>query len=216
MSKKEKMRVLMTFVFIFLASFALIFLSVKDGLARNDVMLRFAERQTVTFLSALTLGLTGLISLFIYSLKRKMKSVNERYSFWLYSGLGFFYLCIDEYFMAHEGIDSAVASLFGSTLDDMNLDGLVIGFFGLIGLAVCVYFRRAILQYKVMLPFLISGAVFLLGTIICNQFEHINIYVQVIEESSKIIGVFMFFAAYLLALLSFSDRFYLSEKIQLT
>lgn len=175
-------------------------------------MMRFEERQTVTFLSALTLGLTSFAGLFMYLLKKKTKEIQERYAFWLISAFGFFYLCMDEYFMAHEGIDDGIVSLFGATLGDLNLDGLVLSFFGLIGLYVCFYFRKVILKYKVMIPFLISGGGFLIGTAVFNHFEKTHVYFQVVEESLKIAGVFVFFAAYLLATLSFMDEILITSK----
>ena len=47
---------------VLLFNFILIFSCVKEGLAKDDVLLRFHERQAVTFLSALMLGLISLIS----------------------------------------------------------------------------------------------------------------------------------------------------------
>ncbi len=187
--------------------------SVKSGIDKGDMMLRFHERQTVTFLSALMLGLIGLMSLVLYKLKKRMSPLNKGYRFWLWSAFGFFYLCMDEYFMAHEGMDEAVGALFGKDVKDMNLDNLVIAFFGLVALWVCFKFRKEIFKHKKeMLPFLLFGAVGLAGTVIFHSFERIWIVWEVVEESFKIVGVSFFFAGFLNALLSFINKLSIAEK----
>ncbi|MBD3264414.1 MAG: hypothetical protein GF375_04850 [Candidatus Omnitrophica bacterium] len=206
MSKRGKKRIFLTFLILLFVNFMIIFFNIKDGLGEGDVMYRFRERQTVTFLSALMLGLTSLTALVIYLLRRRISSFGERIGFWLFSSIGFFYLCMDEYFMAHEGMDEWVGSWFGRDIKEMNLDGVVIAFFGLVALAVCFYFRRTIFQNKVMLPFLTVGGICLAGTVICHLGERIHIFVEVAEESFKIVGVSSFFSAYILAFISSLDK----------
>ena len=210
MSKQDKKRVAIAVALLLFFNFMIIFFNIKDGLKKGNVMHRFSEREAVTFLSALTMGLTSLVSLITYFLKKRAKVIKERFGFWLFSAIGFFYLCMDEYFMAHEGMDEWVGSWFGRDIKEMNLDGIVIAFFGLIALGVCFYFRKAIAKHKVMLPFLLLGGVCLMGTVICHMFERVHIYIEVAEESFKVVGVSMFFSAYLLTLLSFLDKLSIS------
>ncbi len=209
---ENKKRIGIALILLVIINFCIIFFSIQSGIEKNDVMLRFREQETVTFLSALALGIISFISLITYLLKKRIPQIQERYSFWLYSAIGFFYLSIDEYFMAHEGMDEWVGSWFGKNIKEMNLDGIVIAFFGLIALLICIYFRKAILKHKVMVPFLILGGFFLLGTVACHMLERTHIYIEVAEESSKIVGVSMFFAAYFLGLLSFLDRISINYK----
>lgn len=206
--------IIITFILLAVVNFAIIFSSIKSGQGDGDPMYRFQERQAVTFISALTLGLTGLTALFIYLLKKTIKPISEKIGFWLFSAIGFFYLCLDEYFMAHEGIDEWIASLFGYNLKNMNLnlDNLVIASFGLVALVFCIYFRKAIWQQKIMLPFFTLGALNLIGTVIFHSFEKISIYYEVAEESFKLVGVTAFFSAYLLAFLSFRHKLQISYK----
>ncbi|MCF7872894.1 MAG: hypothetical protein K9L80_01635, partial [Candidatus Omnitrophica bacterium] len=194
-------------------NFAIIFSSIKSGQSNGDPMYRFQERQAVTFISALTLGLTSLTALFIYLLKKKIKPITERVGFWLFSAIGFFYLCIDEYFMAHEGMDEWVGYWFGQNIKEMNLDNLVIASFGIIALLLCLHFRKVIFNNKIMLPFLAIGGLGLVGTVIFHSFERINVYYEVAEESFKLVGVTAFFAAYLLAFLSFRDKITISKLL---
>ena len=188
-------------IFVLLLNALVIFLNVKSGIGKGDMMLRFREREAVTFLSALMLGLTSLTSLFIYMVKKRAKVLSREVKFWLFSSIGFFYLCMDEYFMAHEGMDEIVGTLLlGKDIKDLNLDGLVIGFFGLLALGVCFYFRKELLKYKVIFPFLFLGAFGLCGTVMFHMLERINIVFEVIEESLKVIGVSFFLTSYLAAL----------------
>ena len=195
---------------VLLINFFIIFFCVKSGLRKGDAMLRFHEREAVTFLSSLMLGLSSLASFVIYWLKRKLSSSDKNSRFWLFSALGFFYLCMDDYFMAHEGMDNAFGKVFfGKDIESLNLDNLVIAFFGLVALAICVRFFREILKHKEMLPFLFLGACGLLGTIIFHSFERVNIAYEVTEEAFKLVGVSFFLAAYLVALITFIKKLYI-------
>ncbi|MCF7893442.1 MAG: hypothetical protein K9L84_00050 [Candidatus Omnitrophica bacterium] len=71
MIQKQKKKIIITFIVLIIINFAIIFASIKDGQGNNDPMYRFRERQAVTFISALTLGLTSLTALSIYLLKKK-------------------------------------------------------------------------------------------------------------------------------------------------
>lgn len=202
-------RILKVAAIVLILNLIVIFFSAKSGLSKGDMMLRFRERQAVTFLSALLLGLISLISSVIYLLKKKIQLPDKGFRFWLFASIGFFYLCMDEYFMAHEGMDEAVGALFGKDIKHLNLDGLTIGFFGLIAFGVCYYFRKEILRQKEILPFLFLGAFGLLGTVVFHMLERINIVYEVIEEGFKILGVSFFFAGFLVTLLSLIKKLYI-------
>jgi hypothetical protein len=180
-----------------------VFSCAKSGAKKGDMMLRFHEREAVTFLSALMLGLISLMSLILYLLKKRLPVFDKGRRFWLLSSIGFFYLCMDEYFMAHEGMDEAIASLFGKDIKHLNLDNLVIAAFGLIALGVCFYFRRELSRHKEIFPFLFFGGLGLIGTVIFHRFERIDILYEVIEEGFKLLGVSFLFAGFLTALTSF-------------
>jgi hypothetical protein len=202
MSGKDKKRLLLGIAILVCFNIILITSSIISGNQKGNIMLRFEERQTVTLFSALFLGFTALTSLYIFLLKKSAASKSEGYMFWLLSAIGFFYLCMDEYFMAHEGIDEGIGHLFGLDIKHLNLDNLIILLYGLIALAITYYFRRAIMKHKVMLPCFVLGAIGLLGTILFHSFERVDIIYEVFEESSKIVAVSFFFLGYFLAFLS--------------
>ena len=204
----KKSFIIITIVLI--VNLIVIFSCVKSGIDKGDMMLRFHERQAVTFLSALMLGAISLICLIFYKLKKKTESTDSGRWFWLFSAIGFLYLCMDEYFMAHEGMDEAVGALFGKDVKDLNLDNLVIAFFGLVALGVCLKFRKEIGKHKDLFPFLTFGAIGLAGAVIFHSYERLNIVWEVVEESFKIVGVSFFFAGFLNSLLLFIKKLRIS------
>jgi len=197
---------------VFVLNLIVVFSCAKSGASKGDMMLRFHEREAVTFLSALMLGLISMMSLVLYLLKKRLPVFDKGRRFWLLSAIGFFYLCMDEYFMAHEGIDEAIASLFGKDIKHLNLDNLVLAAFGLIALWVCFSFRKELLKHKEIFPFLFLGGLGLVGTIIFHRFERVDIVLEVIEEGFKILGVSFFFAGFLVTLTSFIKRLSVSES----
>jgi hypothetical protein len=206
MNKKEKNRLIFGFIFMAFFNFILIVTSVISGMRKGDMMLRFHEKETVTLFSGLFLGFTALTSLFIYFLKKRAGLKSERYMFWFFSAIGFIFLCLDEYFMAHEGIDDWVGSWFIRSAHHLNFDNFVIAFYGLVAVGVCYYFRRAILSHPVMWPCLGFGVFCLAGTVVFHGFETTYIAYEVTEESFKIVGVTSFFLAYFQVLLTSLDR----------
>ncbi|MCF7873055.1 MAG: hypothetical protein K9L80_02505, partial [Candidatus Omnitrophica bacterium] len=60
MFQNHKRKIIITFLILVVINFAIIFSSIKSGQSNGDPMYRFQERQAVTFISALTLGLTSL------------------------------------------------------------------------------------------------------------------------------------------------------------
>ncbi|HOJ41064.1 MAG TPA: hypothetical protein PKW42_12095 [bacterium] len=186
-------------------NFVVITCSIFSGIQLGNPALRFEENQTVTFLSALLLGLTGWSALMTYFLRRRLQPESGQ-RFWLLSSLGFFYLCLDEYFMAHEGIDDFIASLLKGQPVRSEMDGLTIGAFGVIALVICWNFRKEILSHASFLLFLVLGGFCLAGTVFFDLFKQLDVRAEVVEESFKFLGVSFFFAAYSRVLFSEINR----------
>lgn len=199
---------------LFLFNFLLIFFSYTEGLDKELPTVYFEERQAVTFFSALFLAGTGMTAFIIAWLHRRLDPVRPFFNFWFLSGIGFLCLSMDDYFMGHEGIDSAVLKLFGLNPEHYQFDGLVIGAFGLIAAGICWSFRKEILRYKTFLLLICLGGLGLGGTVLFDQLENVVGHHKgvVIEESFKIIGVTFFFAAYQTALFDFLKRLPLPAK----
>jgi hypothetical protein len=200
-------------LFIIVANLILFFICIKDGINHGDPALRFQEKETVTFLSAFILGLTSFFSLVIYNLKNRLTFKSRHRKFWLFSSLGFFYLMLDEYFMFHEGMDRIVY-FFVNSQRALQLDGVVVGFFGLIALLVCLRFRSELLVHRSMIPFLITGGIFLLLGAVFDQLHHLDNarWIQAFEESLEFLSVSFFLAAYVKAYFSLLDKISLFES----
>jgi len=183
----------------------LVFGSYFAGLDKHPPTIFFEERRTVTFFSALFMACTSLTSFLIAWVHFRVDHAHPVANFWWLSGCGFLYLSLDDYFQAHEGIDSAVLRLLGINPAQYKFDGLVIGAFGLIALAVCLRFRAEILKRPTFVFLLMLGGVGLFGTVLFDQLESpIGHDLSVpIEESFKVIGTAMFFAGYQTVLFDF-------------
>lgn len=192
-------------VLVLILNFILIICAVINGQKLGNPFLRFEENQTVTFFSAFLLGLTGWSSFLIYRLAPRLSPETDP-KFWLFSSLGFFYLSMDEYFMAHEGIDDFVTSLLSGKSVTSEMDGLTIATFGIIALIVCLVFRKEIIKYQSFLLFLILGAVCLVGTVFFDLFKALDVEGKVLEESFKIVGVSFFLTGYAQLLLAFIQK----------
>lgn len=198
------MKIVRYLIIVLLFNFLLITFSIIDGIKRENLSLRFQERQAVTFFSSLLLGLSGLVSLVIYLLKRRLSFFSRSAQFWLICSLGFFYLCLDEYFMMHEGLDNLVISLFKYSGAKSHWDFLPLVLFGLIGVGVCLFYRKELLDHRGISPFLFLGGLSFLGMIISHILYPLynNDILIVIEESFKILGISFFFGGYLFILVS--------------
>lgn len=173
--------------------------SAIDGARHGDITYRFQERQTVTFFSAFMLGLTGFISYMIWRVKRKLHPGDKGKRFWALSSCAFFYLMLDEYFMAHEGFEDAISFLLGRPDMPIEADWFVMGLYGVFAIFVCLYFRKEVIKHKKLLPFLIGGGIGLFGTALFD-FLNSSPLAIVIEESFKIIGVSYLFVGFLMTL----------------
>jgi len=202
-------KVVKAIIIVLILNFILISLSITSGFNKGNIKYRFQERQAVTFISALLLGGTSLVSLIIFLIKKKIQPSDKGVEFWLLSSIGFLYLCMDEYFMAHEGIDNIVANLFVKQSETLRFDGITLGIFALIALVICFCYKNELLKQRKILPFLILGGVCFLGTVVFDQLyllESLSDVVEVIEESFKILAVSFFFTGYLMLLLFIIKR----------
>ena len=187
----------------------LITTSVQSGLAKGNIALRFQEKETVTFFSAALLLLTSFSSFLTAHILTLAGRVKKYANFWFLSGFGFFYLAMDEYFMAHEGIDKAVAKIFVPNIERLEVDGVTIGVFGLIALCVCFKFRQQIMEQKEILRFFFYASIGFIWHIVFDLLYTRDAFILIVlEESSKIIAVSLFFGGFLTVLLTNIKRYF--------
>lgn len=193
--------------------FLLITGSILSGARKGDVTYYFGEEKSVTFFCALFLGLTAFLSVFLSYLHVKQAKAHPFFNFWSFSVVGFFYLCLDEFFMIHEGMDHVILSLLGYKARLFDFDGLLLAIFGLLGL-VCIYrFRKELLVLKGFRLLTSTAFVFFFLMVAFDQ-AHFNApTLMVLEDSFKLIGVSFFLGAYASALLEYLDISLLGSRM---
>lgn len=83
----------------------------------------------------------------------------DKRSIWLLIALGFLYLAIDEKSLLHEGADMSIHKLLGIAPNEFTsrLDDLIIGLYGLIGMAALWLYRAEILGFPACVRLLSIG-----------------------------------------------------------
>lgn len=172
-----------------------------SGHLRGQLAFRFEEKQAITFISSNQLGATALLAWIVFLLRDRLQDAagigRRMHYFWGISAAGFLYLMIDESFQLHEGMDTAVFRLFGSTTDPM-IDGAATLAYGLLAASVCYHFRSEITRYGQTLRLFLLGGVFLVLTSVLNAGEPTQLKI-VLEETAKLLGVVSFLLGHLSA-----------------
>lgn len=184
-------------------------ISIKNGISgHDDPLFYFQERRGVTFFSALFLGCTCLTNLIVSYLHHKLDTASRFLNFWFISAFGFFYLCLDEYFMIHEGMDRAILESFGKDPHLINFDAWILGGFGLIGIGLFWYFRSELFKYRdFFILFFIAMACFSVMVLFDHYGSHSSPW-MIFEDSFKILGSTFFLGSYLSALAGYHKRLF--------
>lgn len=171
--------------------------AVIAGHNKETPLYYFQERQFFTFFSALILAFTSLISIQISGLIRQMDQDGNFANFWNISAAGFFYLCLDEFFIIHEGMDRAILKGFGLNAQLYNFDGWILGMFGVLGFFVFWGCRKQVSQFPEFLRLFVTAVVFFGCMVLSDEFLDFSYPIQLSEEIFKILGVTFFLAAYM-------------------
>ena len=169
------------------------------GLHKEPVSFYFREREIITFLSALQMGMASLVSFLIFNLHYRRGNDNSKW-FWLLCSFGFLWLMADEWFMIHEGIDDGLLAAFGlhPTGKHFLWDWLVIAAYGVGALYLCLRFHHEIRRTSRRFALICSAAVFYLATTFIDALGGGAVH-MIIEESLKLISVNLFFLFFLTA-----------------
>jgi hypothetical protein len=123
----------------------------------------FDEGEVMTFFSAIQLIAIHRITrrVFLNSSENRinLKDIKKGYFIWYLISMGFLFLTVDEILLIHENIDEVIHWILGmkeTALTD-RIDDIVVGCYGLVGLAVIYYYRDEMKKYKEALPYLIAG-----------------------------------------------------------
>ncbi|MDD5071097.1 MAG: hypothetical protein PHV17_10270 [Candidatus Omnitrophica bacterium] len=189
-------------IYVLIFNIILISGSVIAGYGKNNIYFYFQERQAVTFISALLLGLTSLCAFIASFVWNQCPDLKKRFNFWIISFFGFFYLSMDEYFMMHEGMDTPSVRMLGKDPQSFNLDGLFFALLGIVGIIIALKFWKEISRYRDFILLCVLGVFCLGGMVVFDMINQDSPLIKVIEESFKITGVTFFFAAFLSVVLT--------------
>jgi hypothetical protein len=184
---------------IILLNYVAVNAGVRLGLSFEDVSLLFQERQAMTFVSALQLGIISVLSVCIYAIKRLLYKGDARRlrlgKVWIISFFLFAFAAMDEFFMIHEGIDGDIATFFWGIKENPHLDGLTLALYGAVALALFFKFKSEILRHRAALPLFITGGFFFILSIGLDL-KTVEQFKLILEESSKLFAVGFLLSGY--------------------
>lgn len=149
-------------------------IAIADGLfLHGDPRRRFAEEQSVTWLSAAHLLAMGFIAWRILVLRKaqtRQPVLRSSLLIWALMSAGFLFLTADELFEIHEQIDRAIHSLFGFTETNVTdrIDDLLVGSYLVVGLAAAWMARSELWRYRSTLPFFAAGFVLAFAMVVLD------------------------------------------------
>jgi hypothetical protein len=147
---------------------------VRSGWLRSDIGAAFRETGMATTVSDIHLVLLAIVCFAIFRSRARTTGRWSGHAVWLAGSLGFVYLALDEAFMFHERIDMAIHAMLGiveTPLTD-RLDDLVVGLYGVIGLAVILLNRREMLRYRSTNAVLAVGFILLALSVLMDAFTN--------------------------------------------
>lgn len=116
----------------------------------------FRESGYITILSWLQLLSIAFLA---FKIKKQAVLAKQTSAIWLIIGAGFIFLGIDEAAQTHENIDKLIHRTFN--MEETNLtdriDDALVGLYGLIGLGVLFFYRRAFIPHSNTLKFFVMG-----------------------------------------------------------
>jgi hypothetical protein len=140
----------------------------------------YKEGRVLTYLSGTLLLATSVTAWLLY--RRRLdpgKSVFEGITtkpfIWALMACGFLFLTADELFEIHEAMDSAIHDLLNMSATPLTdrLDDLLIGLYGVIGLALLFAYRSEMKQFKAIWRWILVGFVLLVFSVLfdmlCND-----------------------------------------------
>ncbi len=171
----------------------------------------------MTLLSALQLLAISWISFQTFGLRNTTRSGSvwsRPAAIWGVISVGFLFLAVDEYFMVHENIDGLIHYVFNlqeTPLTD-RIDDILIAIYGLVGVGLLFACRRELGNFRVAIPFFVSGFVLLFVMVVCDVVTNQNdvlpflfgarygnaLYyiVRKAEDPIKLIAIAFFLAAF--------------------
>ena len=151
-------------VIVLLATTSVIGVAVLAGARAGNPVRYFEEKTLATFCCALMLL---AIAWCCYQMRQQRHVSSERTfwkpetAIWGLMSFGFAYLAVDEVAQIHESMDKLIHRVFHiqeTNLTD-HLDDVIVGLYGVGGIAALIAYRKELAQHRHVMPFLVAGMV---------------------------------------------------------
>jgi hypothetical protein len=178
------------------------------GVANGDVKEQFGEHGLITKLSVILIVACAGVA---WSVFRRRGGVLQRGAWreprflWALVAAGFGFFALDERFKLHESLDHRVHDLLAieETAVTDRIDDLVVGAYGLIGLAVLAAYRTELRLSRPLIPFLVLAFVLFFTTVAFDVMTNRGevwlpwgFQLSVIEDAVKILSECLFLAGF--------------------
>ncbi|MEM1241817.1 MAG: hypothetical protein AAGI45_18455, partial [Cyanobacteria bacterium P01_H01_bin.26] len=141
-----------------------VLVSVWDGASRGDVLMSFDEDSVHTWVSAIQLLATAVVSAKLYQLRWESPwSWRSPALLWLLIAFGFAFLAVDELKEIHESMDVWLHTLLDlqeNAITD-RIDDVIVGLYGATAVGLVYRYRQEIKRYKNVLPLIFTGFIVL-------------------------------------------------------
>ena len=180
----------------------------------------FDENGVITLLSVCQLLVTAFISFAVWKQRNGPGPIRwkDKTLIWLIMGVGFVFLALDEKILIHEGLDRSFHKVMHmhETGWTSRLDDLLIGVYGVIGLATLWFYSREMLRFRRCLLLLGAGFAALFLSVIADASSSrpdfftwlagaqsaplLQEIGEIIEESCKVLAEALFLTGFASAL----------------
>lgn len=177
-----------------LGSIAVIGVALLLG-ASTSPLQHFKEGGLITAISAISLAMSGTLSLVILNFRRQEGLMPSL--FWLGVAVGLLLLSLDELLMLHERLGQLTNSWVGEPSTTFrNWNDLVVILYGVAAIIICFVFRREIVRDRsFFILFSISFGFYALHTALDSLISASYVWKDLFEEGAKVTcGVFLVFA----------------------
>ena len=130
---------------------------------------------------------------------------------WGLMSLGFIFLAADELFRIHENIDRMIHYIFNlqeTGLTD-RIDDVLIGLYGLVGIAILFVYRNELKAFKEFLPFFACGFVLLFSMVGLDVLTNRNDILPLLFDPDQAIVLHVWFSHAEDALKVFAEAFFI-------
>lgn len=180
----------------------------------------FDENGVITLLSVCQLLVIAFISFAVWKLRNGPGPIRwkDKSLIWLIMGVGFVFLALDEKVLIHEGLDRSFHKLahMKETGWTSRLDDLLVGVYGIIGLATLWFYSKEMLRFRRCILFLGAGFAALFMSVIADASSSrpdffnwlvgeqgaplVREIAEVVEEGCKVLAEALFLTGFASAL----------------